>query len=123
MSLEYSSDGKDGSLKMPAKIQSVSSRASPFIASAVSSDLDLWMAPVLSLMTVLKNGVGWHTGSRAHLSIYKQYNIPSFLKTILEFFLPAHLVLIIENPRIAELEVTLDSLLDNECFCHTVQAV
>lgn len=65
MSHEYTSDGSMALRRYQLRIQSVLSRANPFIAYAVSSDLDLWMPSVLSLMTGLKNGLGWQIGSPA----------------------------------------------------------
>lgn len=72
---------------------------------------------VLSLVTVLKNGLDWQMGHPI-TSVYRQYNILSFLQTTLEFFLSAHLVLIIENPRMSEVEGTLDSLLQINVLSH-----
>lgn len=62
LSHEYASDRKYGSQKIPAK-NPISFKQSQSIYSI--SDLDLWVASVLSLMAVLKNGLGWQIGSPA----------------------------------------------------------
>ena len=60
--LAHAADRKYGSQKIPAK-NPISFKQSQSIYSI--SDLDLWVASVLSLMAVLKNGLGWQIGSPA----------------------------------------------------------